>query len=199
MPLSSRMCELSTEEALLEVLMLCRAASPAKICRLPERCKGSSKGSAVPSGRSFLESYAKWNQDSCLWKTSQGCLFGGTLELSLETWPRWGLILDGELGALVQLEPHIHAKGCSLWPTPVASDGGAWKKNKKTSVEESTAKYLRRGGTLRAIYFVMWNELSPTRAREFYEWMMGWPKNWTGLDAAATEWFLNNRCRHGGK
>lgn len=93
--------------------------------------------------------------------------------------------------------PHICGKECSLWPTPMASDGHAWQKSKKNSVEESTAKYIRRGGTNRAIYFTMWSELSPTHAREFYEWMMGWPKNWTALDAQATEWFLSKQSLPG--
>jgi hypothetical protein len=46
-------------------------------------------------GSTWQESFAKYNHDSCSWKIRQHSLFED-LEQSLEIWPRWGLMLDGE-------------------------------------------------------------------------------------------------------
>jgi hypothetical protein len=61
-------------------------------------------------------SFAKLDRDSCLWKTAQCSLFED-LEQSLEIWPRWGSMRDGECWALPTLEPRIYAKEFGLWPT----------------------------------------------------------------------------------
>lgn len=39
---------------------------------------------------------AKYDRNSCSWRTQQLCLFGGLIEFS-EKWPRWGMIQNGEL------------------------------------------------------------------------------------------------------
>jgi hypothetical protein len=65
---------------------------------------------------------AKYNPNTHSWKTVQCSLFED-LELSLETWPRWGLMRDGvcwEQTPLV-LPTNETVFGFSL-PTPVASD-----------------------------------------------------------------------------
>lgn len=41
----------------------------------------------------------------------------------LTTLPRWGIALGGEFGALATSERRISATECSLWRTPMASDG----------------------------------------------------------------------------
>ena len=66
-------------------------------------------------------SFAKWNRDSYSWKTAQCSLFED-LELSLETWPRWGLMRGGECWALPMLEPRIYESAYGLWPTPCKFD-----------------------------------------------------------------------------
>ena len=66
---------------------------------------------------------AKYNPNTHSWKTAQCSLFED-LELSLETWPKWGLMQDGVCWEQTPLVLPINETvyGFSL-PTPVASDG----------------------------------------------------------------------------
>ena len=105
MPLSSRTCELSTEEALREVLTLCREASPVRTYPLPEKEKGSMGGGAQGFGKSLPESWAKWDRAASSWKMSQQSLLTGTSESFLGTWPAWGLMLNGFAFQPEHLEP----------------------------------------------------------------------------------------------
>ena len=47
------------------------------------------------SGEKWQGSFTKYNPDSCSWKTHQ-CSFLEDLDEFSETWPKWGLMLDGE-------------------------------------------------------------------------------------------------------
>lgn len=42
---------------------------------------------------------------------------GEASELFCETWPKWGIVLDGHAMELPMLERHINESECSLWPT----------------------------------------------------------------------------------
>ena len=50
--------------------------------------------SKVDCGKKWHESLAKYDHDSCLWKTAQTSLFGDLIEFS-GTWPRWGMMQNG--------------------------------------------------------------------------------------------------------
>jgi len=75
-------------------------------------------------GEKWRGSFTKYDLDSRSWKTHQCSLLGG-LEPYLETWPRWGLMRDGECWEQQTLEQSI--KGIEfglsqkIWPTPTAS------------------------------------------------------------------------------
>lgn len=45
-------------------------------------------------GPTSPESFARYDPDTCLWRTSQRCLFGGWIEFS-ESWPRAGTMRNG--------------------------------------------------------------------------------------------------------
>ena len=66
---------------------------------------------------------ARFDPDTHLWRTAQCSLFED-LEQSLETFPRWGSMRNGELYQRQQWEPPISETvfGFSV-PTPVSSDG----------------------------------------------------------------------------
>jgi len=69
-------------------------------------------------------SLARYDRDTCLWKTSQLCLDGG-LETFSEAWPRSGMMRSGtafRLPTLVHLTDGI-ASGSSRIPTPRAYMG----------------------------------------------------------------------------
>lgn len=75
-------------------------------------------------GESMPGLFASLSQDGSWQKTcagySQSLLpgFGGEdSELFCETWPKWGIVLDGHAMELPMLERHTNESGFSLWPT----------------------------------------------------------------------------------
>jgi hypothetical protein len=75
-------------------------------------------------GESMPGLFASLSQDGSWLKTWQGYSqsllpgFGGEdSELFCETWPKWGIVLDGHAMELPMLERHTNESGFSLWPT----------------------------------------------------------------------------------
>lgn len=62
-------------------------------------------------------SFARYDPASSSWKTHQ-CLLLGGLELFSETWPRWGLMRDGECWERSTLAPPTSGNESGLWLTP---------------------------------------------------------------------------------
>jgi len=106
-----------------EKLTSSAAVSLVRTFHAPEKEQGS-QASAADSGKSLPGSFAKWDRDSCSWKTHQCSLFGG-LELYSETWPRWGLMQDGGCLELSTPVHHTEGNGSGLFPTPRAQEPGA--------------------------------------------------------------------------
>ena len=80
-----------------------------------------SRGSEVDCGRSLSGSLARWDRDSCSWRTHQFSLLGG-LELFSETWPRWGMMRGGECWEHTTPGHLTSGIGSGSWPTPRASE-----------------------------------------------------------------------------
>lgn len=87
---------------------------------------------------------------------------------------------------LVPLTHRTKGTGSGLLPTPRASDGARWTKNKKTDVQKSISKVLIRFGDISLAYYFLWNQIGLTQAAESYEMMMGYPKGWTELKVSET-------------
>jgi hypothetical protein len=92
------------------------AASRARTSVSPGRERGSAEHDPA-SGLSTRGSLASYDPDSCSWRTSQRCLFGGWDEFSV-TWPRSGMTRNGRLFRRRPLVPRTFGKGCSFLPTP---------------------------------------------------------------------------------
>lgn len=73
------------------------------------------------SGRKCGASLAKWDRNTCSWKTSQGTLFSDSTQC-LERLPTTGLMRAGQLYGLPAWELVIDGNECSSWPTPVKYD-----------------------------------------------------------------------------
>jgi len=71
-------------------------------------------------GEKWRGSFTKYDQNSRLWKTHQ-CSLLGDLEPFLETWPRWGLMRDGECWEQQTLEQTIRGTESGLSPNGVDS------------------------------------------------------------------------------
>ena len=95
---------------------------PVRTSPLPEEAKESAEQDPG-FGLSSLESLAKYDRDTSTWKTPQFSLLGGWDEFS-ETWPRWGLMRNGECWVQPMLALRTSGTESGLWPTPNVPNGG---------------------------------------------------------------------------
>ena len=100
-------------------------------------------------GESMPGLFANLNQDGLWLKTWQGYCqsllpgFGGEdSELYSETWPKWGIVLDGHAMELPMLEHHINESECLLWHTSDCSDRRSLK-SKQQGVNNQAKAYWR--------------------------------------------------------
>lgn len=157
------------------------------------RAKTSAPPGTVPEsaepvadcGERWPVSLAKFDRNTCSWKIPQHSLFE-EWESSLEIWPRWGLMRNGECWERTPLAHHTCGKGCSLWPTPVASMGKhGYGLGRTRRYSKKVEANCRRIG---------W-----TPSSEMQEAVQGWPIGWTDLKplemAKFREW-LDLHGRH---
>jgi hypothetical protein len=77
------------------------------------------------SGRISRESFAYYDRSTSSWKTCRGCLFeDAEWETYSESFPKWGLMRNGRLYRRAPLVRPISGRGCSLLPTPNATEFG---------------------------------------------------------------------------
>lgn len=145
---------------------------------------------------------AKFDPVSYSWKTAQCSLFAD-LEQSLETWPRWGSMRNGECFQR-RNSAHLTSESESgLWPTPDASCGRrGWCRVIAEQVR-SGSKKRKSGATIGSC--LAWEprlledyrpgmRLNP----DWLEWLMGWPIAHTELLPSGTDRFREWRRLHGG-
>ena len=177
-----------------------------------------SRASDPAFGWKWPESSAKYDPVSRSWKTRQSLLLGGLASFS-ETWPRWGLMRDGELSAQQTLVPPTCENESGLLPTPTATDHksesmslalvAASKKGvrlteflHRKTIPTMNAGNAHWGGRL--------DELggsgNPFRGTEigklplnpcWTEEVMGWPIDWTDLKPLETARFQEWLQQHG--
>lgn len=173
----------STDDRGAELLMWFRAASHAQTSAQQERKPASTERQADYGWR-WRESFAKYDHSSSSWRTRQCSLIEGLDEFS-ETWPRWGLMLDGECLDLTTWAPTTAAKGVGSWPTPCHGSsrwGGTFQ-------EVGGSQNKLRGTPTGKLY------VNP----DFWESLMGWVIGWTGTAPLGTdktrEWLrLHGEC-----
>jgi hypothetical protein len=172
-------------------------------------------------GNTWQGSLARLDPNTFLWKTAQ-CSLLEDLELSLQTFPNWGLMQNGALYLLPILVQTISEKEYGLEPnninffhTPNTTglDGGsngrkALKKRMESYPTPNTGMYrnlnynkelcIKRAEKHQidlAMVSVMHfgGQLNPT----WVEWMMGWPLGWTELKPLETDKSLYVQQQHG--
>lgn len=114
-------CEPLTDAHGEGLLTWFREVSRARTSARRAREQGS-MGSEAACGKRWPGSLARWDRDSCSWRTHQFPLLGG-LELFSETWPRWGMMRGGECWGRTMPELRTSGTGSGLWPTIRKSDG----------------------------------------------------------------------------
>ena len=99
-----------------ELLTWYLEASRARTSASPEPEKALMANDPV-YGQKWPASSMRYDRESRLWRTAQHSLLGGLDEFS-ETWPRWGLMRNGECWERPTLVPRTAANESGLWPTP---------------------------------------------------------------------------------
>jgi hypothetical protein len=176
------MCGHSTENRGEELLMSSAPASRAKTFRSEglERelmAKDQAYGAKPP------ESFARFVLEESCWKTHQLSLFGG-LEEFLGTWPRWGIMQNGECWELEARADQWNASGFGL-PAPTKSMG-------KRGWGFSNIK-PRYSAELEANAQIFGYKPHPS----VLEWSMGWIPTWTRLAPLAMDKFQAWLRSHG--
>ena len=119
---------------------------------------------------------AKYDPDSCSWRTAQCSLLGEEQEL-LATLPRWGMTVDGLLWEHPMLAPITKGTGCGLLPnkeiftTPTAHN--AKETNAPSESNRNTPTLAAQVG----------GKLNPM----WVEWLMMFPPGWTDLKPLVTD------------
>jgi len=127
-------------------------------------------------GSTWQGSLARLDPDTLLWRTAQCSLFED-LELSLQTWPQWGLMQNGECWAQMTLGLVTIEKGFGYWPTPTATD---WKATGKLETLKRQGDKNEAGHQNRPQYHYArkYNMKMPLAAQEI---LMMWPLGFTDL------------------
>jgi len=149
-------------------------------------------------GEKWHGGLAKFDPVTSLWKTAQCSLIEDSIEC-LETFPKWGLMRNGELWEQTSLAHPIDEKEFGYLPTPTASDQyngntkGIEYRNKRI-IRTSQTTGTEFGAKLTDFYrLINGVNLHPN----FAEWMMGWPQGWTELRPAGTAKFQKWQQQHG--
>jgi len=132
-----------TESRGEELLMLYLEDFHAKTSALPEK-ELELMASDQECGGKWQELLAKLDLGTLLWKTPQ-CLFAEDLGQSLQIWPRWGSMRNGECYQQPMLEQTTKGTEFGLsqkinWPTPTCQDANkATKKYRENHQNNLTA------------------------------------------------------------
>ena len=201
-----------TENLGEELLMLFREDFHVKTLAQQEKAQ-ELKASEVECGRTWQELLAKYDQNTALWKTAQ-CSLLEDLEQSLEIWPRWGSMRNGECfrqPMLVQITAEKEyglseriPNNLDIFHTPCTTglDGGsnsrkALKKRREKMPTPLSSDYKgvqrMRDNHQNDLAAVVGGPVNPI----FSEWLMGWPLGWTDLKPLEMDKCLYARQQHG--
>jgi hypothetical protein len=176
--------EVLTEASGTELLMSYLAVFRAKTSVAPAAALESREVNPG-CGRKWPGLLAKFDLDSYSWKTAQCSLLEGS-ELYLETWPRWGSMLNGECWAREKPDSLISAteSGSSL-PTPSGVNAGR---------NHTMGRIDEWGGSSNPLRGTVIGSMS---LPEFEELVMGWPVMWTAPMPFAMDKFRGWLQQHG--
>jgi hypothetical protein len=203
---SGMMSAHSTETLGEEKLMLCAEDSPAKTSVVREKGQDSA-GSVQVYGESFPESLAKYDPISRSWRTHQ-CLLFEDLTECLETLPKWGMTIGGELFPLLIPEHLICERefgfspdGIKTFHTPNTTglDGGsnsrkALKKKSNAWPTPNCGDAKNNGGKCHQVS--LQTEVGGNLNPPWVEWLMGWPIGWADLKPLGMDKFQEWRQHH---
>lgn len=197
-------CEHLTESLGEELLTWFLAGFHAKTFPSPEKAQELTENDQ-DCGEKWRGWLAKFDQDSCSWKTAQLSLLGDLIESSVIL-PRSGMTRGGLLWELPMLGRLTSETGFGFWPTPVASDTSSRNvKYQQGGMPLSLAVKLwptpTGGGKSKTTCLGDWGgsgsrkklrgmvsekELFGPLNPDWVEWLMGWPIGHTDLKPSET-------------
>lgn len=140
-----------------------------------------SRDNEVVYGGKWHESFAKLDPITLLWKTAQ-CSLLEDLEQSLETWPEWGSMRNGECFELPVLEQPTIERGFTWLLTPTAQSWKAWTfRNPLALIRKNHAD-----GNLQEQLMRLYQRMTTPRCQEI---LMMWPEGWTDSKPLAMDGF----------
>ena len=175
-----------TEGLGTDELILCAEDFHAKTS-VPQGGEMELTGISPSFGVKWLGLLAKWDRDLCLWKTPQCSLLADLDEFS-GTWPRWGMMQNGECSELSMQGLRISENAFGFWPTPTCHNAKEQDSPAESKRNTPTLCHVARGGDQ-----TLPRHLNP----EWVEWLMGWPLGWTDLQPLETDKFRQWRQKHG--
>ena len=182
-----------TESRGEELLTLYREVFHARTSQQPEKAQGLTENDQE-CGSTWRGWLAKYDPDSCLWRTAQCSLIEEEQE-SLETLPKWGMTVNGRLWEQQTLGPITKETEFGLLPTPTTQGLNGGSNSRKSAMKKGTwptptshnaketnapSEALRNTPTLAA---QVGGHLNPM----WVEWLMGWPLGWTDLKPLVTD------------
>lgn len=145
-------------------------------------------------GQKWQGSLAKWSRDMFSWRTHQLSLITDSEPFS-ESYPRWGIMQDGEFWELTIQDYHTTAIGAGLLPTVVKNEGAAFLGGPLRSTE-TWKDADRLSHRLIGLWMNFADREMNGRIKKkiachpiFAEWMMGWPEMWSGSLELETDKF----------
>lgn len=124
-------------------------------------------------GKNTKEFCAKLDLDTSSLRTAQ-CSFIEDLNKSFATLPKAGMTVNGNVYRLPNLASTTRESGFTVLPTPS-------KSNAKVLLRYSAQykRYFQNGHQDNPLYQFQLNGLTSDQATMMYEWMMGFPIDWT--------------------
>lgn len=178
--------ELSTDDLGAKLLTWYRAGFHAKTLARPVHAGELTAPTAV-CGSTWRALLARYDRDTCTWKTVQRSLFEESIE-SPVTWPQWGMTRDGALYPLPTWARRTNANACGLWPTPTVTGN-----HNRAGISRKAGDGLSTAVKQRTPLWCKHGPLNPA----WVEWLMGWPIGWTDCAPLETGRFQEWRRQHG--
>lgn len=168
-------------ESIAAWLTQSREGSRVRISRARAR-KPASAASVPGFGRKCLEPFAWYDPASCSWKTRQQS-FLEAWETFSQIYPRWGWMRNGAAYRLPHLVPRTSATGRGYLATPTAT------------ANQLCPSMMKHPGCRKMASL----EFGKQKIHPWeWEWLMGFPIEWTALEPLATHRFQSWRQLHTG-
>jgi hypothetical protein len=157
-------------------------------------------------GKKWHGSLAKYDRDTCSWRTAQYSLHGD-LELFSGTWPRWGTMRNGGCSERTQPEVSTNANVSGLLPTVPATlmviTGAMATAEAKINNEGRRKSGVKTGSTFWwdvTVHHLLAGGPNTRNLRPdpvMGESLMGWPLQWTDIKPSGTDKFQRWCALHG--